>query len=100
MVSAITDRHPIEATVGYSHASTVNPVVSRSDAALGTSTSAFVPLNVSALPYRPAVVHVAEATSPLLPFPDASRAVVPLPSLNPHAATAPVSALAGEPLPR
>ncbi len=63
------------------------PVVRSSDAASGIVTRALVPLNVSALPYFPAVVHVAFASVPEFPLPDASATVVPDPSLNAYAAT-------------
>ena len=79
---SITARHPVGAAVGYTHASSVIPVVSCSDAALGTVTTALVPLNTSAPPYRPAAVHVAPLITPVLPFPEASTTVVPAPSLN------------------
>ena len=48
---------------------------------------ALVPLKTSALPNLPAVVQVALATVPLLPFPDESATVVPEPSSNAYAAT-------------
>ena len=87
---SITARHPVGATVGYTHASSVIAAVSPSDAEFGTVTLALVPLNTSAFPYRPAVVHVAPLSVPVLLFPDASMTVVPEPSLNPYAATRPV----------
>ena len=52
-------------------------------------TNALVPLNVKALPYLHEVVHVAPLIVPLFPLPDASLTTVPLPSLNPYAATRP-----------
>ena len=54
-------------------------------------TFALVPSNTSAPPYRPAVVHVAPLIVPVLLFPDASVTVGPEPSLNPYAATRPVT---------
>jgi len=86
---SITARHPVGAAVGYTHASSVIPVVSPSDPVFGTVTLALVPLNTSALPYRPAVVHVAPLSVPVWLFPDASPTVVPVPSLNAYAATSP-----------
>jgi hypothetical protein len=52
-------------------------------------TKAFVPLKIKALPYLPEVVQVAPLMVPLFPSPDASLTTVPLPSLNPYAATRP-----------
>ena len=52
-------------------------------------TNEFVPLNDSALPYLPAVVQVAFVIVPVLPFPDASGTVVPVPWLNEYDATRP-----------
>ena len=46
-----------------------------------------MPLNTSALPYLPEFVQVAPLIVPLFPFPEASATVVPVPSLNPYAAT-------------
>src|SRR5512139_3854996 len=68
------------------------PVVSCNELALGTVTTALVPLNTSALPYLPAVIHVAALIVPLLPLPDRSVSVVPDPSLKPYAATRPLGA--------
>ena len=62
--------------VGLTQASSVIPVVSCSEAAFGTVTTAFVPLNDSASPYLPVVTHVAPVIVPLLPLPDASVDVV------------------------
>jgi hypothetical protein len=58
------------------------PVERWSDAASPTSTRAVVPLNASALPHLPAIVHVAVPIVPALPLPEASATVVPVPSLN------------------
>src|SRR6266542_3420106 len=52
-------------------------------------TSALVPLKLKALPYLPDAVQVAPLIVPLLPLPDTSVTTVPLPSLNPYAATKP-----------
>src|SRR5881392_1648437 len=91
MFLSITARHPVGAAVGYTQASSVI-VVSASDAESGTVTPALVPSNTSALPNRPSVVHVASLIVPVVLFPEASRTVGPLPSLNPHAATSPPGA--------
>src|SRR5438093_11727549 len=74
---------------GCTHASNVMPVVRCKDALSLIVTKAFVPLKTSALPYFPAVVHVALPIVPVLPLPDASVTVVPAPSLNEYAATSP-----------
>src|SRR5438093_665539 len=87
----LSPRHPVGATVRFTHASSIIPVVSTSDAAFATVTFALVPSNTSAPPYRPAVVHVAPLIVPVLLFPDASVTVGPEPSLNPYAATRPVT---------
>ena len=53
-------------------------------------TKALVPLNEIAFPYFPEVVQEAPPCSvPVFLLPDASFTVVPLPSLNPYAATKP-----------
>ena len=71
------------ACVGYTHASSVMPEVSCSEAEFGIVTTAPVPLNTSALPYLPLAVHVAPLIAPWLPLPDRSVSVVPPPSLKP-----------------
>jgi hypothetical protein len=78
----ITDRHHVGVAVGYTHASRVMPPVSCSEAVCGTVTRALVPLKTSAPPYFPDAVHVAPLIVPVLPFPDTSATVLPLPSLN------------------
>src|SRR5690348_3448320 len=77
---------------GLTHASSVIPVDSCSEAALGIETNAFVPLNCSALPYLPVAAQAAFVIVPVFPLPDASVTVVPDPSSNPYAATSPVVA--------
>src|SRR5512135_1695541 len=73
------------------------PAVRCSEAESGMVTRALVPLNTSALPDLPALVHVAFAIVPVFPFPDASATVVPVPSLNEYAAIRPgIVARAGE----
>src|SRR5262245_1933484 len=62
--------------------------VTLDDAGFPTSTSELEPLKERALPNLPCVVHAAPLIVPLLPFPDASPAVDPLPSSNAYAATA------------
>jgi hypothetical protein len=79
---------PMDA-VGRTHASSVRAPLRRSDAESETVTQLLDPLNESALPLRPAVVHAAFEIVPVLPFPDASLTVVPAPSLNEYAATSP-----------
>src|SRR5689334_20653563 len=74
---------------GFTHASSVIPVVRSSDEASLIDTQAFVPLNTSALPYMPAVVHLALEIVPVFPFPEASATVVPMPSLKLYAAIRP-----------
>ncbi len=68
--------------MGLTHASSVIPLDSCSEAEFGIVTSALVPLNCSASPYLPDVDQVALVIVPLLPFPDASVTVVPDPSSN------------------
>jgi hypothetical protein len=85
----MTDRHPVGVAVGYTHASSVIPVVSCNAAPFPTVTRALVPLNSNALPYRPAGVHVAPLIVPVYPFPELSTTVGPAPSANPYAATSP-----------
>src|SRR5258708_21796023 len=66
------------------------------DAELSMVIQLEAPSNVSAPPNRPAAVHVAPPPIvPVLPLPDRSVTVVPVPSLNPYAATSPVCAAAG-----
>src|ERR1700744_2984454 len=74
---------------GLTHASSVIPLESCSEAELGIVTTELVPLNDSASPNLPAVDHVALLMVPLFPLPEASVTVVPEPSLNPYAATRP-----------
>src|SRR5258706_1027000 len=85
----MTSRHCELTAVGFTHASSVIAALRRNDVVPGTVTSALDPLNTSAPPSRPAVVHVALLVVPLLPLPDASLADVPLPSSNEYAATRP-----------
>ena len=74
--------HLLPTVVGLTHASSVSPLESCSEAELGIVTSALVPLNDSASPYLPEGDHVAFEIVPLLVFPDRSVTVVPEPSSN------------------
>src|SRR5580704_4416613 len=85
----MTSCHPVGAELGLTHASSVTAVVRCKDAESLTTTCALVPLNDSALPYLPLVVHVALTIVPVLPFPDKSLTVVPDPALKSYAATKP-----------
>ena len=93
----MTSRHLLVVAVGFTHASSVIAEVNCSDAEFGTLTRALVPLKESAPPYLPDVDHVVLDVVPLLPVPEASPTVVPLPSLNEYAATRPVVAAPVEP---
>src|SRR5262245_2891258 len=85
-------RQPVGCTVGYTHASSVRPVVRSSDALSGTVTKVLVPLNTSELPNWP-VVHVPFATVPLLFAPDESVTPVPVVAFMLYAATKPTGVL-------
>src|SRR5690349_9683101 len=86
----MTSRQLLVTTDGLTQASSVMAVVRCSDAASGMSTRALLPLKDRALPNLPAVLQVAPPTSvPVLPLPDRSATVVPVPSLKPYAATRP-----------
>jgi hypothetical protein len=88
-----TARYPLDEE-GLTHASMVMPVVRSRLAASAIVTQLVVPLNESALPKRPELFQVAPLIVPVLPLPDASAVVGPLPSLKPYAATRPVWAAA------
>ena len=77
----MTHSQPLIA-VGYTHASSVMPLVRSSELESAAVTQLFAPLNDSALPYRPVAVQAAPETVPVLPLPEPSTAVVPLPSLK------------------
>src|SRR5438445_7334888 len=62
-----TERQPVPA-VGFTHASTVMPVVRRSEGASATVTHAVVPLNESAPPNLPVAVLVALEIVPVFPW--------------------------------
>src|SRR4051812_34962984 len=59
-----------------------------------TVTIELTPLNDSAPPKRPVGVHVAAVMLPMLPLPDASPTVAPVPSSKPHAPTSPLDTAA------
>src|SRR2546425_10449482 len=86
----MTGRHPVR-FVGRTHASSVISAPRSSDGAEATDTL-LVPENVSALPNLAVEVHAALLTVPVFRFPDESAVDVPVPSLNPYAATSPVAA--------
>src|SRR3954468_6779860 len=77
---------------GLTHASSVIPLESASDALCGMLTIDEVPLNWSAPP-KPTcpVTRVAPAIVPLLPLPDESLVVAPDASLNDSASTGPAA---------
>src|SRR5262249_53085394 len=52
-------------------------------------TLSLMPSKLTAFPYFPDVQPVPFVRTPVLPFPDASAVVFPLPSLKPYAATKP-----------
>ncbi len=74
-------RHPLS-VVGRTHAERVIPFVRSSALASATVTISLTPSKLSALPNRPAVVHVAPLIVPVRLPPDASAALVPEPSLK------------------
>jgi hypothetical protein len=80
-------RQALVTAVGLTHASSVMPLVRRSDVASATVTLAFVPLKLSAFPYLPWVVQVALLMVPEFPLPERSVVFEPEPSLNEYAAT-------------
>src|SRR3954465_7529180 len=83
-------RQPLWAAVGMIHAESVIPVVRSSEAEPATRPGPVEPLKLNAPPYRPCADQVAPPTTvPRLPLPEASAALVPVPSLNAHAPTSP-----------
>src|SRR6266850_5421998 len=82
-------RQPLCAAVGKTHASSVIAVLKLSEAEGLITTRSLVPSKVSAEPYFPAAVQVGPKIVPVFPLPEASRTVVPAPSLNAYAATGP-----------
>ena len=81
--------HPLWLAAGRIQADRVMAEPRLSEAALATLTRFPVPLKLSALPWRPAVVHVAPVIVPTFPLPDASATIAPLPSPNAQAPTSP-----------
>jgi hypothetical protein len=86
-------RQPPLRSVGFTHASTVAPVVRSSDDESGTVTIELDPLKLSALPYLPLVNEVLLAV-PWLPAPELSATLVPDVSSKLQAAASPVGAAA------
>src|SRR6476619_5188449 len=76
---------------GWTHASRVIPVVRSNPAESATVTQSLTPSNERAPPYLP-VVQVAPEIVPVIP-PTVLFTVVPVPSLNPNAATSRVFVL-------
>jgi hypothetical protein len=86
----ITQRQAPLSVFGSTHASSVIRFVSCNEAEFATVTQLDDPSNESAPPNLPTLAHVVLVSVPVLPLPDASAVVVPLPSLNPYAATSPL----------
>src|SRR6266568_5714253 len=82
----MTSRQPLVTILGFTHASRVIPVDRCSAALSGMVMIVLAPLNVTAPPYLPDVVHEPFAIAPPFPFPVKSFNAVPEPSLNPKAA--------------
>src|SRR5437762_2605877 len=72
-------RQPLATTDGFTQAESVIAVVSRSPGA-SVIVTVPLPLNSSALPNLPAVVHVAFVIAPALPWPDAAAVAAAAPS--------------------
>src|SRR5581483_6543886 len=85
----MTSLHAAVTVDGLTQASRVIAVVRCREAVSGTVTSEFEPLNTRALPYLPEAVHVVLVVLPLLPVPEESATVAPVPSLKEYAATNP-----------
>src|SRR4051794_28951425 len=83
----MTARHSVPTADGRTHASMVNPVVASSELLSATVTQSLVPSKLRAPPNFPAVTRVAPSIVPGLPRPEASTAVAPDVSSNPHAPT-------------
>src|SRR5689334_20972393 len=84
----MTALYPLRAD-GLIHASRVIALVRSSALASAIVTQLLVPLKEAAPPNLPCVDQPVFESVPTLPLPDPSLAVVPLPSLNPYAATRP-----------
>ncbi len=78
----MTLRQAVPSPVGYTHASSVIPVVRLRSAVLPTVTRSLTPLKLRAFPKRPWVVQAAPEMAPVCPLPEASAALVPAPSLK------------------
>src|SRR6266550_2512223 len=85
----MTLRQPVN-ELGFTHASSVIPLVRRSAATSLIVTQLLAPLksNAPPIPVRPCV-QVAPVIVPVLPLPEMSLAIEPEPSLNPYAAMSP-----------
>ena len=82
-----TVRHSDPVLVGFTQASRVIFWVRSREAASATVTMSLTPSNDSEPPNLPFGDHVAPEIEPLLPLPEASRSVVPLPASNEYSAT-------------
>src|SRR3954468_16588491 len=80
----------LPSTSGLTHASRVRGPVMSSESASGTVTQSLTPSKFSAPPKRQPVVQAAPETVPVLPRPDLSATVVPVPSSKPQAPTRPL----------
>src|ERR1700754_1766312 len=85
----ITVRQVPASAVGRTHASSVIPVVRSSEAASLIETRWVPAVKLSAEPNLPAADHVAPVIVPVLPLPERSASVVPLPASMLYAATGP-----------
>src|SRR4051794_37100168 len=83
----MTSRHALLTVEGFTHASSVIPVVRWSAATSPTVTLAVLPLNCSARPNFAVVAQAALTRLPVRLLPDASAVVGPDPSSNAYAAT-------------
>src|SRR2546430_3646684 len=86
----ITQRQAPLSVSGFTHASSVIRLVSCSEGELATVTQLEAPSKESALPYLPFAVHVVLLRVPVLPLPEESATVVPVPSLKEYTATRPL----------
>jgi hypothetical protein len=72
-----TVRHGPAAALGFTHASSVMPLLRSSEPESGIVTEALDPSNDSAGPNLPEAFHVVPEVLPLFPVPDASVTAVP-----------------------
>ena len=91
-----TVRHFFSSAVGRTHASSVIPVVRSSEAESAIDTKSFTPSNESAEPVFAVVVQVAPEIDAVLPCPEMSATVLPLPASKEYAATRPLALSAVE----